>query len=240
VRVGLVSAKGSPGATTAALALAAVTGGMVVEADPAGGDIECWAGRRGEPGLIRVAGVLRHAPAAAGVLAEHAIEVWPGVRAVLGPVGCEQSESTLIALGELLVTAVEAAEGWVLVDAGRWARSQRTARRLAGCDVVAVVMSPTAAGVAQAAKLVEPVRQVGVAPVVGVLVGEHGYRAAEIAEATGLPIVGQLPWDPRWVQTLVTVGASRLWRRSALARSARSLTMELERVAAPREVVTGD
>ena len=40
MRLGIVSAKGSPGATTVALALAAVTGGVAVELDPAGGEVE--------------------------------------------------------------------------------------------------------------------------------------------------------------------------------------------------------
>ena len=41
--LGLVSAKASPGVTTAALALTAVAeDGLLVELDPSGGSIECW------------------------------------------------------------------------------------------------------------------------------------------------------------------------------------------------------
>lgn len=228
MRLAMVSAKGSPGTTTAALAVAATTGGVAVEADPAGGDVECWAGPRGEPGLIRIAGALRHTLEPAGVLEEHALEVWPGVRAVLAPVGADRAESTLVAIGERLAPVLQAEEGWVVVDGGRWARSQPTARRLAGCDVVAVVLSPTVAGVAHARSLIGPLHDLFPAPVVGVAVGERGYPPGEIASELGVPVAGVLAWDPRGAETLVTVGVSRWWRRSPLARSARSLVDALE------------
>lgn len=228
MRLGVVSAKASPGATTVALAIAASTGGVMVEADPAGGDVECWAGPQGEPGLIRLAGRLRHTVEPAGVLAEHAVEVWPGVRAVLAPVGGEQAESTLMAMGERLAPVLRAADGWVVVDAGRWGRTQPTAGRLAGCDAVAMVLSPTLAGVAQAQALVAPLQKLVDGPLLGVVVGDRGYSPAEVAGAVGVPVAGVVAWDPRWVQGLLTAGASRWWHRSPLARSVRSLVDRLE------------
>jgi hypothetical protein len=55
--IGLVSAKGSPGVSIAALALTAAAGdaGLLMELDPSGGSLECWTGIPGEPGLVRVA-----------------------------------------------------------------------------------------------------------------------------------------------------------------------------------------
>ena len=40
--LGLVSAKGAPGVTSAAVALTAVSGGVMVELDPSGGSVDCW------------------------------------------------------------------------------------------------------------------------------------------------------------------------------------------------------
>lgn len=230
MRIGMVSAKGSPGSTTVALALATVADGTVVELDPAGGDVECWAGPQGEPGLIRVAGGVRHGAEPAGLLGTHAVEVWPGVRVVLAPTGAETAESTLVAIGERLAPVLRAHDGWVVADGGRWSRSQVTARRLAGCEVIGLVLSPTFAGVEHARWLVGPLTDTFGVPVVGVSVGDRPYPPADVAAALGVPVAGVTAWDPRGVQTLVTVGASRLWRRSALARSARSLLDGLERL----------
>lgn len=237
MRVGVVSAKGSPGATTFALALAGVTGGVVVEADPAGGDVECWAGPRGEPGLIRLAGVLRHVAEPAGLLGEHAVEVWPGVRVVLAPAGGEQAEATLVAIGQRLVPVLRTHDGWVVVDGGRWARSQATARRLAGCDAVALVVSPTLTAVAHARPVAAALQEEYGESVVTVMVGDRGYAAAEIAGALGVPVVGSVGWDRRWVESLLTSGVSRLWQRSPLARSVRAAADGLS--ALSLEVVAG-
>lgn len=229
MRIGVVSAKGSPGATTVALALATVADGTLIELDPAGGDVECWAGPQGEPGLIRVAGGLRHAAEPADLLHSNAAEVWPGVRAVLAPTGAETAESTLVAIGERLAPVLGMHDGWVVADGGRWSRSQVTARRMAGCDVIALALSPTFAGVEHARWLVGPLTDTFGVPVVGLSVGDRPYPPADVAAALGTPVAGVAAWDPRGVQTLVTVGASRLWRRSGLARSARSLLDGLER-----------
>lgn len=50
MRLGLVSAKGSPGVTTLALGVAAIMDGIAVELDPSGGDVECCWVRLASPG----------------------------------------------------------------------------------------------------------------------------------------------------------------------------------------------
>lgn len=110
----------------------------------------------------------------------------------------------------------------VVVDAGRWSRSQVTARRLVGCDVVAVVCTPTVEGIEGARWLIEPLGSSVTNRVVVVLVGDRPYPPGEVAAAVGVPVVGVLAWDPRGLNALVITGAGRGWARSALARSARS------------------
>lgn len=221
--MGVASAKGSPGATTFALAAAAVIDGVLVEADPAGGDVICWLGGGSEPGLIGLAGGLRHATRLEHIVESFAVEVAAGVRVVSAPVSGASVESALAAMSARWPSAVRAAAAPVVVDAGRWSGLQSTAPRLAGCDVVAVVLSPTVAGVAHSAPVVDALREMVPVPVVAVVVGEHRYRPAEVAEALGVEVVGVVPWDRRAVRALLNDGVSRGWTRSALARSTRTL-----------------
>jgi len=228
MRVGVVSAKGSPGVTTLSLSLAAMADGVVVEFDPSGGDVECWAGAQGEPGLIRVAAEVRHASNPDGLMLEHAVEVWPGVRAVLAPTSGARAESTLVAIGERLGPVLQATSGWVVVDGGRWSLSQVTARRLVGCDVVVLALSPTLGGVEHGRWLVGSLVDVYGVPVVVVALGDRPYSVAELADAVSAPVAGSVVWDRRGVNSLLTGGATRLWRRTGLARSARSLLERLD------------
>lgn len=227
MRLGVLSAKGSPGATTFALAAAAVTGGVLVEADPAGGDVICWLGGGSEPGLIGLAGALRHATRLEHLLESFAVEVAAGVRVVSAPVAGTSVESALTAMSTRLPSAVRAAAVPVVIDAGRWSGTQATAPRLAGCDVVAMVLSPTVAGVAHSAPVAGALREMLPVPVVAVVVGEHRYRPVEVAEALGVEVVGMVPWDRRAVSALLAGGVSRGWTRSALARSTRTLCDQL-------------
>lgn len=235
MRLGIVSAKGSPGATLAALAVAAVTGGVAVELDPAGGEVECWIGPCGEPGLIRVASGLRHAAEPDGLLDECAREVRPGVRVVLAPVGAEQASSTLVAIGDRLPAAL-VVDQWVVLDGGRWSRTQPSANRLGGCDLVAVTTPPTLAGVAHAEPVIRSLRERTDAQVVALVIGERGYGSAEMVDALGVPVVGPLAWDPRGANALLATGAGGWWRRSSLARSARAVVAQLDALRAPSEV----
>lgn len=222
--IGLVSAKGAPGVTAAALALVAATGdgGLLVELDPSGGSVECWTGPAGEPGLIRVASGLRRSvdPEA---LVSHAVEVARGLRAVLAPTAGGLAESTIAAVTDRLMPALAGLEETVIIDAGRWSPSQPTARRLVGCDVVGVVCAPTVEGVEAARWLVEALETARAGRVVAMPVGDRPYGPDEIEEAIGLPVLGPLAWDPRGLHALVTAGTSRGWVRSALARSARTI-----------------
>ncbi len=78
----LISAKGSPGTTTASVALAAASPpddqALVLEIDPSGGDIEALTGITGEPGLLRVANDLRR-QVDPQVLLGYAVPAPPGI-----------------------------------------------------------------------------------------------------------------------------------------------------------------
>lgn len=218
--LGLVSAKGSPGVTTAALALTAACSGALVELDPSGGSVACWTGATGEPGLIPVASGLRRA-IEADLLLSYSVMAPGGVRSLLAPTSGALAESTIAAMGERFLPVLAELDTTLVIDAGRWALSQSTTRRIAGCDVVGVVCAPTVAGVEAARWIVEPLTSI-TAKVMVVLVGDRPYQSSEVAAAVGAPVAGVLDWDPRGLSALLASGTGRGWSRSGLARSARS------------------
>lgn len=239
--VGVVAAKGAPGATVAALALAACEpggAGLLVELDPSGGSIECWTESPAEPGLIRVVNGLRR-PTITEVLGSWAFESPPGVASVLAPTAGLLAESTIAAAGDRLLPALAAFGPDVVVDGGRWAPSQPTARRMRGCDVMVVVCPPTLPGVEATRWLVEPLTSSTGVPVVVAVVGERPYPVDEVAAAVGAPVAGTLAWDRHGLAALLRAGAGRAWARSALARSARSLLAALRTHAAEPGVRAG-
>lgn len=228
--IGVVSAKGSPGATTTALALTAAAEGrgLMVELDPSGGSIECWTGVTGEPGLVRAASALRRI-SDPEVVAGCAVEAPRGISTLLAPTDGTMAESTIRVAVPGLMAACAALDRDVVVDGGRWAASQSTAGRVAGLPVVAVVCTPTVAGVEAARALVAPLRAAAAGgQVVLVLVGDRPYSAGEVASVVGVPVAGVVPWDRRAVGLLAASGRVRAWSRTALARSARSTLEALQ------------
>ena len=119
--LGLVSAKGAPGVTTAALALTAAAGegGLVVELDPSGGSVECWTGVTGEPGLIGLASGLRRVARPETVLA-HAVDSPPGMRSIPAPTAGGLAEAAIAMIGDRLVPDLADLDALAVADCGRW------------------------------------------------------------------------------------------------------------------------
>lgn len=223
--LGLVSAKGAPGVTSAAIALTAVSGGVMVELDPSGGSVDCWVSGTGEPGLIRAASALRR-HAEPGALIVDATEVAPGARVLRAPTSGVLAESTIVALSDRLLPVLTELNDTVIVDGGRWSRSQPTSRRVVGCDVLALVCSPTVEGIEAARSQVDQLGRL-VDRVALVPVGEQPYRPNEIAAATDVEVAGAIAWDRRGLARLLERGVSAGWQRTPLARSARHVLQEL-------------
>lgn len=233
--ISLVSAKGSPGVTTTAAALVAAahspdaprSGGLLVELDPAGGDLDVLTGARsGAPSLLGAAAdVRRDVPPED--LAARAVEVVPGVRGLLAPTAAHVAGPVIESSGGQVGVELAASSGWVVSDAGRWDPAQSTAGRLAGSDVVVVVCRSTAVSVVHARDLVAALR--AVAPTVAVvLVGDAPYGPGEVAEVIDVPVLGPVAWDPRGVSGLWATGASRRWlARTGLGGSARAVLGDL-------------
>src|SRR3954469_9876747 len=97
----LSSLKGSPGVTTFTVALAAnwpvALRRLVVECDPAGGDLAQRFGLAASPGLLSLAAAARR-PVDADVAWSHAQPLPGGVQVVTGPPGGHQARAALLTL----------------------------------------------------------------------------------------------------------------------------------------------
>jgi MinD-like ATPase involved in chromosome partitioning or flagellar assembly len=220
--VALVSAKGSPGVTTTGLAMVAAAGAgdaLLVEADPAGGDLECWCGPLGEPGLLAVAtDVARDADSE--TVAGHAVEVTGGVRAIVAPTSESAATATIVPMVAGLGATLAMRDTTVVMDCGRWSPAHRASGLVGAAGLVVVVCRPTLDSIEHARGHIDALRRVNRAVAGLVVGGTQPYGPDEVAAALGVPVVGVLPWDPRGVMALVEDGASaRAWQRSALARA---------------------
>jgi MinD-like ATPase involved in chromosome partitioning or flagellar assembly len=239
--VAVIGAKGAPGATTAAVALAVCWPRPVLlaDADLGGGDIAAgWlAGRAGlDRGLLSFAAATRHAPrATAAELAAFvtAVPDAPGVLLLPGLAHAGQAS----ALDERVWTRlVDAAAGpWppadpadrmvrvdVVADCGRIGAGTPWPL-VAAAAVVLVVTRPTLRGVHHARHALAAVQAgLGETGRVGLVVcGPGPYPAGEVGQAVGLPVRAVLPDDPRAAAALSDgTPGSRGWARTTLGRAA--------------------
>jgi len=239
----LVAAKGSPGVTTAAAALAAVatTGGrsLLAELDPSGGSISVLTGQPAVLGLMDAATQLRRGVSSSAV-DDNATMVPHGIATLLAPTSGSVSESVIGSVSERWMPALRLAAADVVADAGRWEPSQSTARRILGADLLVVVVRPTIASVEHTRHLVDRVREFAKRPAAAVVVGAKPYRPEEVAAHLDMPLAGTIAWDPRGANILWTHGMSRGWMRSMLARSATATWAGLGMVVSPPAHLSGD
>jgi Mrp family chromosome partitioning ATPase len=240
MRLVLTSAKGSPGVTTASIALAAAADALLIELDPSGGSIECWTGVTGEPGLVVMAGGLRRSPTLDPEAVNAAINAGiPTIDAILAPTSGSYAESTIASLAGGWATGVGTHRD-VFADCGRWSPSQRSAGRILGADAVLLVCQPDLNGVESARHLVDALRSAGSETIGTLVVGDRPYQPEEVATALGVPLMGALPWDPRSRQLLLRSGHRGPYRRSRLARAAEAAVGRLRETVIDHKVERTD
>lgn len=225
--VGLCSVKGSPGVTTTALAMAARWPGaepILLEADPAGGDLGVRFGLPSAPGLVSLAAASRRTQDPA-LLTEHCQELPGGLAVVVGPLSAEQARAALEILGTRglgLLRAVAADPNFlVLMDAGRVDVTSPAVALLRGATAVLVLTRRRAEDLSHAATLLAAVptwtRHPGL-----VLIG-NGYSRADVERELGVPVMATLPDDPRGAAALCGRAGGRGVLRSALGPAAARL-----------------
>lgn len=204
--IALGSIKGSPGVTTFALALAARWPGasrpVLVECDPAGGDIAARFGLTGSPGLMSLAAAARHANDSE-LIWQHTQTLRGGLSVVAGALRPDQAATALRTLsdaegGGVLAAAASRAEVVVLADCGRLAPESLPV--ITAADQLLLLVRPLRDELAHlAARLPELSR---CARRVGLLLAGPGYSQVEVAAELGVPVLAWVPSDA-WTASLL-------------------------------------
>ncbi len=221
--IALVSAKGAPGVSTLALAMAlAAPDAVLVEVDAAGGDLALRFGVAQSPGLAELAARAKRpdgetTPAFIRPLASGALHAVPA------PVDARGVCAAL----EVLATAPEllsriAHDRQVVLDFGRAVVDGPGWALLESCDVALLVTRGDLPGLGHAQTLAGRLRE-GTPRSAFVLVDTGPYPRAEAEDALGLPCAGVIAFHPRQAARLADPGALDRAASSPLARAARDL-----------------
>ena len=215
----------SCGVTTLTAGLAMVWPGqrqrLVVEADPAGATLAAAAGLFCEPVLVSLAAAARrdYEPM---IALEHA-QPLPGGSAVLcGPPSAERARSALTMLSGLLGRLREL-DAEVFVDCGRIEPAASNATYLDHADLDVLAVRPRLADLHALGSFLQNSTERR-RPLALVLIGSGPYQGAEVADALGVRVAGQIPWDPDAAQALACMSVdSRQLTRTPLVRALRTL-----------------
>ncbi|WP_322751517.1 MULTISPECIES: hypothetical protein [unclassified Frankia] len=201
------SLKGSPGATTLALALADrwPTGSepLVVEADPAGGDLGARFGLGAARGLVTLAAAGRRGSGEPRPLSDHSQQLPGGLEVITAPAGAEQARQVLGELAgggwALLWSAARHGDRTVIVDCGRLDPLSPAAPAVRAADVLLLVVRARDDELSQLAARMQAVRGWQV-PDWYVVVAGQAYRSVdygvrEITRVLGSRVLGPLPYD---------------------------------------------
>lgn len=232
--VAVASGKGSPGATTLALALALMWPRgegrrvVLVEADPDGGTLHMRLGLRADPGLLTLASAARHGLDDA-LLRAHEQQLADGVGLLVGTAAPEQMRAALSSIGERLAQGLASQPDLdAVVDIGR-ASARSTAAELArSAGITVLAARPRRDEVEGVAFRARDLAAIGSA--VGlVCIGTRPYLPAEFAEVAGIELIGVVDDDRRTAAALAGDGvvSDRLLRRSALLRQAGDLAVAI-------------
>lgn len=222
--------KGSPGATTLALALALSTYEndrvTLIDADPDGGDLAAVLGVPASPGLVSIAAATRHR-FPTGELERHLQLAVPGLALLAAPSSAEQASASLTSLGRPFAESLASSNA--IADVGRWQPRSAAADLVREAGTTVLVVHPTVAGVSHARFQFEDLAT-RCPRVVVACRGERPYNAEEVAAAIGCASTIALPAD-RVGASMITGRALDRWMpRSALARAARTLGASLAQV----------
>jgi len=233
VLVALCSFKGSPGVTTSALAMAACSPSgvhpVVVECDPAGGDIFVRFRLNSAPGLVSLAAAARRS-VGPEVLAQHTQRLPGGLPVVVGPAGAEQARAALSEIshhqGATLRAAADQDGMVVLADCGRVDPDSPALPIVQAADALVLLVRPRDDELAHVATRLDTAARWTPRPCL-VLVGE-GYPISEVVRVLGIGTMGQIPHDPKGAAILSgTSRAGSGLTRTALGRAAARIAFSL-------------
>jgi hypothetical protein len=214
----LVSPGGSPGVTTAALALSLGWPGQVIlaECDPSGGDILAglFAGHLpARNGLLALAIEAGHNPDAT------AAALWPQLieldderrRLLLAGISDPRQGAGLAPVWPVLAATLAAQRADVIADCGRLDSGGGPGSVLTAARLVVLVLRPTLRQVSRARARVEMLTQMlgGSGRLALLLVGDGAHPPREVAKALGVPVACSLPHDAKAAAVLSDGTGSR-------------------------------
>lgn len=220
--IAVASTKGSPGATTFAVTLAAVWQGdppVVIETDCAGGDVGARQWLPDSPGVATLATQCRTGSA---ILDQHVTRLPCGVDVVLAAAGRHPATVAVGLLAEA-DSALWARERTTIADVGRLEPGAPSAAIVDLADILLVV---TRGDEGSLLRLADAGLTTSGARLV--LVGGSTYSAAEISDRVGLSVAVEVPWDSHAAEVVSGQRAPRRgWTRRGLPAAARALAAEL-------------
>ncbi|GIE93890.1 hypothetical protein [Paractinoplanes rishiriensis] len=243
----MCSIKG-PGVTTAALGLAAVADEsarvVLVECDPAGGDLMLRHGLAAKPNVVDLASAARANGSDSAVYRTVVQALHVGDRAVevvVAPAGGAQSRAALPELTRAGQLVLNPPDRLVVADCGRFEALSAARPILALADVVAVVVRATADALAHLEEHLGELLDVVTGRLLVLLAHGGIYDETDVADVLGryvaeelmgpvdqMAVHGPLPEDRR-AAALLGGGlvAGRRWRRLPLLRSLDRIAGEL-------------
>jgi MinD-like ATPase involved in chromosome partitioning or flagellar assembly len=230
--VTLASIKGSPGVTTAALALAAAWPSsrkvLLVEADPFGGDLAPRHGSTITAGLPSLFAAARRSLAPDAVW-DH-VDHLPGGLPVLFGLSGVQGATANEKAWPVVAAALGALDADVVVDAGRLLPNFAGGTRelLEHSDVLVVVCDPTLEGIVHLrAALPSLVAEIRDRRLLIVPTASGTYGGSEIAETLGVGVGPALPNDRKAADALANRRTVARLERTALLKWANAIIGEL-------------
>jgi hypothetical protein len=223
------SVKGSPGATTFALALAVVWPRPVVlvEADPAGGDLGGRFGVPDTPGLASLVVQARH-ERGPGLWQAHAHRLDLGADVVVAPASGWQAHAAVTRLAD---HPPPRSDVDIVLDMGRLYDASPAWGLAAAADAILVVSGTDVASLDHTAALTSQHAERERMSVV--LVGHTRFTLAELVDVLGVPVAVSVPADRRTVAVLSgTARAGRAWTRFGVPAAARTVALALHASAA--------
>jgi hypothetical protein len=238
--IAMGSWRGSPGVTTAALALAEAwpngPGVFVMECDPRGGTLVPRFLMPGQRRLAELAGDARHG-GDLSLLGKHAVVAPGGAKVLTGPEDGRQlcaALAVLLAPGGVLERAAADTGTVVLADCGRLDPDvPEIVALLKLADTLVLTLRPAAEQVLALSGSRPQISELH--EKLSLLLVGSGYASDQVSELLQLPVLGRLP--------LVATGRAGVWerlsRRSALADAASEACAALTtRLRAPIQMPT--
>ncbi|WP_432976838.1 ParA family protein [Dactylosporangium sp. CA-233914] len=230
--IAVCSAKGSPGATTTALAFALNWQRRVLlaECDPAGGDLAAGFLREvalDGRGLDRLTSALARQPLTDGMLWNELVDLTPGgesaMTRLLLPGLADPAQAAIWGepqrrgqtagwdqLAARLPLLRDGAEEYdVIADCGRLAAAHPATPIVTQADLVLLVLRPTLISARAASTVLQQLLQPGHPPVGLITVGDGSYGIKELALELRTPVAAALPDDSRSATALNSGTAPR-------------------------------